>query len=471
MMHSHHQPQLANVTHSTLNYINRMPHAAAYDPAAMCDPYAAMYGGVGNTAAPLTGPVYGPSTTSPYQQFVDPTNGGSEPHAVTELQLKQRQMALQAQYYQTQLAYQQFMAQQQQQQQMAAAAAMMYEQQQQQQQLQHSQYYGAGMTSPYAAQHAGPTSHAMNDVLSAPAEPCRCMYCEAANAHAYEGHQAEAHEPASAVSADHVGVDAASEQRVPPMQSRSQPQEDAPAQANTAATVERHHQAKAAPQTPQTPQRREQHVEVTPKRTGRNGGAGSVNTPSSGSKRGQHSASKQGGKGHHQQQQQQYQQSPGRARDASAPKATHAFVIEGHFKRAFRVQSTFAAAMGAAVVFEGDRGVDLGRVVEMRDAGEHTDKLPRAMRLATPEEVREWQSLEIDGHAAADICATVVEEIGLPITIVDAVFQFDRNKLTFLYEAPERVDFRLLLQQMYNRFRCRIWMELVQPPASAPAAN
>ncbi|RNE97943.1 hypothetical protein TraAM80_09128 [Trypanosoma rangeli] len=139
--------------------------------------------------------------------------------------------------------------------------------------------------------------------------------------------------------------------------------------------------------------------------------------------------------------------------------------------------------VGDHVIFEADRGVDLGQVIQCEDSMEESSttvadadaavggsgakdggrgSVAQVVRRATPEEVEEWKgNLMAKEEEAVAECRAACEELGLIIHISDAAFQFDRQKLTFLYETDERVDFRSLLQAMFSKFRCRIWMERI----------
>lgn len=84
------------------------------------------------------------------------------------------------------------------------------------------------------------------------------------------------------------------------------------------------------------------------------------------------------------------------------------------------------------------------------------------LRLATDVEVVQSHGVQADlEERAIDVCAQQVLDHGLPMVIVDAEYQFDSKKLTFFYEAQQRMDFRELVRDLYKTFRARIWMELV----------
>lgn len=62
---------------------------------------------------------------------------------------------------------------------------------------------------------------------------------------------------------------------------------------------------------------------------------------------------------------------------------------------------------------------------------------------------------------AMDLCSQQVRDRRLPLEIVGAEYQFDRNKLTFYYKSEDRVDFRELVKNLYRVYRVRIWMQKV----------
>lgn len=45
--------------------------------------------------------------------------------------------------------------------------------------------------------------------------------------------------------------------------------------------------------------------------------------------------------------------------------------------------------------------------------------------------------------------------------ILDAEYQFDRHKLTFFFEADQRIDFRDLVSELFSQYKTRIWMQQV----------
>eukprot|EP00758_Cryptobia_borreli_P010415 Tbor_TRINITY_DN5563_c2_g5::TRINITY_DN5563_c2_g5_i1::g.13228::m.13228 len=91
-------------------------------------------------------------------------------------------------------------------------------------------------------------------------------------------------------------------------------------------------------------------------------------------------------------------------------------------------------------------------------------KFPFVTRNASQQEVDDYHYTQANDESRAlsyaqEQCARCLP---LDISIIDATFQFDRQKLTLWYTAPERVYFVSLLKVLNQRFRCRIWMERVE---------
>lgn len=129
---------------------------------------------------------------------------------------------------------------------------------------------------------------------------------------------------------------------------------------------------------------------------------------------------------------------------------------------------------GQYVVVQGDRGIDIGVIVgvnrEVRSTYvERTGPLGSVLRFATQREVDYWATDLKDSEARAEeFCRVQVLRHSLDMRIVQAEYQFDQKKLTFYYEAQERIDFVHLLKELYREFGCRIWMEKVSRKAKTP---
>jgi hypothetical protein len=159
-------------------------------------------------------------------------------------------------------------------------------------------------------------------------------------------------------------------------------------------------------------------------------------------------------------------------------------LVEFKRGRTVQYQSTFFPQKGDYVICDGDNGEDVGQVVQTFIApansvpvvnnslaanrnsnGEEVDPstgchiYPRILRLANTKEVSYRLSSQTQAEAKCiEVARNKVQEHGLDMAIVDAEYQFDRKKLTFYYDAGERVDFRELVRDLYKIYRARIWM-------------
>ncbi|GET86919.1 hypothetical protein, conserved [Leishmania tarentolae] len=178
----------------------------------------------------------------------------------------------------------------------------------------------------------------------------------------------------------------------------------------------------------------------------------------------------------------------------SHPSAAHAtnyaVVIEGHMQRRVTAVSSTVLKQGVCVLFEEDRGIDMGRVVQcdvldgdgaagtLATMASATSPLSRkdrpapVLRPATAEEEYRWLYADVkEAEATLEPCREAAARLGLPVKVVAAVYQFNKAKLTFYYESLTRVDFRPLLPSLFSRFHCRIWMARLETPEMTAAAS
>jgi len=130
-----------------------------------------------------------------------------------------------------------------------------------------------------------------------------------------------------------------------------------------------------------------------------------------------------------------------------------------------------AVAEGDLVKVDADRGVDLGRVVrllseeefrrELVDAGQPESRLrcKKLLRRALKSELDQLPRKAKAEAEAMEFCRAKVKERALPMTVVDAEYQFDHRKLTFYFEADRRIDFRELVRDLFAVYRTRIWLQ------------
>ena len=92
--------------------------------------------------------------------------------------------------------------------------------------------------------------------------------------------------------------------------------------------------------------------------------------------------------------------------------------------------------------------------------------LKRIMRSATNDEISLLEVKREEEEELLNICTTKVKQRGLPMTVIDAEYQYDRNKLTFFFQAEGRIDFRELVRDLFSMYKTRIWMEQIDKTTS-----
>jgi cell fate regulator YaaT (PSP1 superfamily) len=138
------------------------------------------------------------------------------------------------------------------------------------------------------------------------------------------------------------------------------------------------------------------------------------------------------------------------------------------FKRAGKIYNFDAGELslrfGDIVVVKTSRGMELGMVViepgkiTVNDTGE---SLSPVMRKAEPEDLAKEKELDIKAKEALAECEKMVSELNLPMKLLTAEYALDNSRLTFLFSAEERVDFRELVRRLSGKFKVRVELRQV----------
>ncbi|MBN1161390.1 MAG: stage 0 sporulation family protein, partial [Dehalococcoidales bacterium] len=120
--------------------------------------------------------------------------------------------------------------------------------------------------------------------------------------------------------------------------------------------------------------------------------------------------------------------------------------------------------VGDQAVVKTSRGMELGHVViapgqiEVNETGE---SLSPVVRKAEPEDIAKEEELNVKAEEALIECAKMIEELNLPMKLLSAEYSLDSSRLTFLFSAEERVDFRELVRRLSGRFKIRVELRQV----------
>jgi cell fate regulator YaaT (PSP1 superfamily) len=143
-------------------------------------------------------------------------------------------------------------------------------------------------------------------------------------------------------------------------------------------------------------------------------------------------------------------------------------IVGIRFKRAGKVYYFDAAGIeleaGDYAVVKTSRGTELGHVVIAPGqvlASEVEETLSPVIRKAEPEDIKQAGELEAKAEEALIECGKMIGELQLPMKLLSAEYNLDSSRLTFLFSAEERVDFRELVRRLTGKFKVRVELRQV----------
>lgn len=112
---------------------------------------------------------------------------------------------------------------------------------------------------------------------------------------------------------------------------------------------------------------------------------------------------------------------------------------------------------GDGVVVETQRGVEYARVIaDPFDKPNVLMEIKPILRKASKEDEAQYEKNIVDCKEAKQRCQNEADKLELGMKVISAEYTLDRSKITFIYLADDRVDFRELLKILASIFRCRI---------------
>ncbi len=114
------------------------------------------------------------------------------------------------------------------------------------------------------------------------------------------------------------------------------------------------------------------------------------------------------------------------------------------------------------VIVEVERGEDIAQVLHLAVSTPdlinqfNSNKIMNIKRLATEEDKSKLSFLAEEEAKATKTFLETVVKYPFQMKLIDTVYQFDGNKLTFFFVADGRIDFRLFVRELATLFRTRI---------------
>ncbi len=143
-------------------------------------------------------------------------------------------------------------------------------------------------------------------------------------------------------------------------------------------------------------------------------------------------------------------------------------IVGIRFKRAGKVYYFDAGEIeleaGDHAIVKTSRGTELGYVVIAPGqvlASDADENLSPVVRKAEPEDIEKSTELNAKAQEALIECGKMIGELELPMKLLSAEYNLDGNRLTFLFSAEERVDFRELVRRLTGKLKVRVELRQV----------
>jgi cell fate regulator YaaT (PSP1 superfamily) len=143
-------------------------------------------------------------------------------------------------------------------------------------------------------------------------------------------------------------------------------------------------------------------------------------------------------------------------------------IVDVWFRRDGRVYEfytgNFVLNEGDKVIVETKKGLELGTVCSkprIRDASMPSRPIKKIFRLAAAEDIEQKEKNERIEAEALQFCRERIVNDRLPMNLIAVELTFDGKRLTFLYTAKARVDFRKLVKDLIQKFNTHVEMRQV----------
>jgi cell fate regulator YaaT (PSP1 superfamily) len=113
------------------------------------------------------------------------------------------------------------------------------------------------------------------------------------------------------------------------------------------------------------------------------------------------------------------------------------------------------------IVVEVERGEDIAQIVHMAVPREDNDILSNSrvykiLRLAGESDMEKLKNIGFEEEKATKTFNDTLLRYPFEMKLIETVYQFDGNKLTFFFTADGRIDFRVFVRELATIFKTRI---------------
>ncbi|HNZ32644.1 MAG TPA: regulatory iron-sulfur-containing complex subunit RicT [Candidatus Cloacimonas sp.] len=114
------------------------------------------------------------------------------------------------------------------------------------------------------------------------------------------------------------------------------------------------------------------------------------------------------------------------------------------------------------IIVEVERGDDIAQVVHLGLEEDEiapevlTSKNFSIRRHASSEDIDKMRNLSYEEEKASRTFLSILERYPFEMKLIETIYQFDGNKLTFFFTAEGRIDFRTFVRELATVFKTRI---------------
>jgi len=138
--------------------------------------------------------------------------------------------------------------------------------------------------------------------------------------------------------------------------------------------------------------------------------------------------------------------------------------FQGCRRELFRNNMDFPIKNDDAIIVDAERGEDIGIAItypEQKSASEADKDKSTVLRKANPQDLEKYNENKLRQKIAFDFCQLRIEELRLPMKLIDVEYRLDRKKVIFFFTAEDRIDFRELVKILAAEYKTRIEMRQI----------
>ncbi|MBN2601687.1 MAG: hypothetical protein JXR87_06830 [Candidatus Marinimicrobia bacterium] len=138
--------------------------------------------------------------------------------------------------------------------------------------------------------------------------------------------------------------------------------------------------------------------------------------------------------------------------------------FQGCRRELFRNNMDFPIKNDDTLIVDAERGEDIGIAITYpveKSANEADNDKSTVLRKANFQDLEKYNENKLRQKIAFDFCQLRIEELQLPMKLIDVEYRLDRKKIIFFFTAEDRIDFRELVKILAAEYKTRIEMRQI----------